>query len=190
MNLRTIQDWTFRMRGGIWTGLVLLILFLGKGGEGWILPGLLLVFLGQGIRFWAAGIIEGYRSEKVNAKTLVTWGPYGIVRNPLYLGNGLIGLGWSLLAGSVAVAFFLVSFLFLYCLLIIPYEEGFLEENFGRDYLEYKASTPRLFPFRGIRRKRLQGPFVVSRLWKSERHSLYVTVLGTILFLLKALGVF
>lgn len=190
MNLRTFRGWAFRMRGGIWTALALLLLCLGNGGSGWIVPGIFLVVLGQGIRFWAAGTIEGYRSENVNANALVTWGPYGIVRNPLYLGNGLIGLGWSFMAGPLAVLLFLFAFFLLYCLLIIPYEESFLEEQFGQKYIDYRKSTPRLFPFRFPGRNRLQGPFQKSRLWKSERHSLYVTALGTVLFLLKSLEVF
>lgn len=190
MKPRTLRSWAFRMRGGIWTALAVLMLSLGKSGEGLILPGLSFVALGQGIRFWAAGTIKGYRRENVNADVLVTWGPYAIVRNPLYLGNGLIGLGWSLLAGPLAVAVFLICFFLLYGLLIIPHEEAFLEERFGQEYLDYKATTPRLLPFRIPRRGRLRGPFEKSRLWKSERHSLYVTALGTAVFLLKALEVF
>ena len=190
MNPRTLRGRAFRMRGGIWTALALLMLCLGKGGSGWVFPGILLVVFGQGLRFWAAGTIEGYRSENVNANVLVTWGPYGIVRNPLYLGNGLIGLGWSLMVGSVAVVVFLVAFFLLYGLLIIPYEEGFLEDQFGKKYIDYRTSTPRLLPFRIPERSRLQGPFQKSRLWNSERHSVYVTALGTALFVMKSLEVF
>lgn len=178
------------MRGGIWTGLALVILLLAKAGEGFLVAGIIVVILGQAIRFWAAGSIEGYRSEKVNAGFLVTWGPFGIVRNPLYLGNGLIGLGWSLMSGLVPVLFFCGSFVFLYGFLIIPHEEVFLKERFGEKYLEYVARTPKLLPLRFPGWNRLKGPFEPSRLWKSERHSVYVTLVGTILFFLKAKGVF
>jgi len=190
MKLEDLRAWTFRMRGGIWTILALLILLLGKTGEGFLAPGIFVVLLGQVLRFWAAGSIEGYRRETVNAGFLVTWGPFGIVRNPLYLGNGLIGLGWSLMSGPVSVLVFCGAFVFLYGFLIIPHEEAFLKERFGETYLEYMARTPRLVPVRIPGWDRLKGPFEPSRLWKSERHSVYVTLAGTALFLLKAKGVF
>jgi len=178
------------MRGGIWTAMALFVFALCRPGEGFVFGGLVLVFLGQTIRFWAAGSIEGYRSERVNAKVLVTWGPFAIVRNPLYLGNGLIGLGWSLLSGPLAIPVFLCSFLVLYGFLIIPHEESFLKKQFGKAYLDYMATTPRLIPAGIPETMRLKGPFEKGKLWKSERHSVYVTVAGTVLFILKALGVF
>lgn len=190
MKLEDLRRWTFRMRGGIWTVLALAILFLGKAGDGFPVAGIIVVFLGQVIRFWAAGSIEGYRRETVNAGFLVTWGPFGFVRNPLYLGNCLIGLGWSLMSGLVPVLFFCGAFVFLYGFLIIPHEEAFLKERFGEEYLEYFARTPKLLPASFPGWDRLQGPFEPSRLWESERHSVYVTLVGTVLFFLKAKGVF
>lgn len=190
MKVDDLRAWTFRMRGGIWTVLALLLLLLGKAGEGFLVSGIIVVLLGQALRFWAAGSIEGYRRETVNAGLLVTWGPFGIVRNPLYLGNGLIGLGWSLMSGPVSVLVFCGAFVFLYGFLIIPHEEAFLKERFGENYLEYMARTPRLVPVWFPVWDRLKGPFEPSRLWKSERHSVYVTLAGTILFALKAKGVF
>lgn len=190
MTLDGFRGWAFRMRGGIWTVLALVVLGLGKTGEGFVPAGVAVVLLGQVIRFWAAGSIEGYRSETVNANRLVTWGPFGVVRNPLYLGNGLIGLGWSLISGPVAVPVFCGVFLVLYGLLIIPYEENFLKERFGEAYLEYVSRTPRLLPVKWPGWDHLKGPFEASRLWKSERHSVYVTLAGTALFVLKAKGGF
>jgi len=65
-----------------------------------------------------------------------------------------------------------------------------LKERFGRAYLEYMDSTPRLVPSKIPEAGRMKGPFVGSRLWKSERHSVYVTIVGTVLFYLRAKGVF
>lgn len=190
MKLESFREWVFRMRGGLWTGLALFVLVIGRAREGFILAGLVLVLLGQAIRFWAAGSIDGYRSERVNAKILVTWGPFAFVRNPLYLGNGLIGLGWSLISGPHAIPVFLAAFVVLYGFLIIPHEESFLRKQFGNAYLDYMAGTPRLIPVAIPEVTRLKGPFEKARLWKSERHSVYVTVAGTFLFILRALGVF
>jgi len=117
-----LRAWAFRMRGGIWTVLALAVLAMGGEGKGFVPAGIATVLLGQSLRFWAAGSIEGYRRETVNAGYLVTWGPFSIVRNPLYLGNGLIGLGWSLMSGPGAVAVFCAVFALLYLYLVIPYE--------------------------------------------------------------------
>ena len=149
-----------------------------------LLAGLVLVFLGQMLRFWGVGCIVRYRGEKVGAERLVTWGPFAFVRNPLYLGNGLIGLGWALAGNThVGVVFFLLLFSLLYILLIIPHEECFLEDRFGVAFAAYRAKTGMLLPKRIPSREELQGTFDVSVLWRSERHSLYVTVLGSALIL-------
>ncbi len=190
MGNERLRAWAFRMRGGIWTVLALAVLAMGGEGKGFVPAGIATVLLGQALRFWAAGSIEGYRRETVNAGYLVTWGPFSIVRNPLYLGNGLIGLGWSLMSGPGAVAVFCAVFALLYLYLVIPYEEGFLKERFGRAYLEYMDSTPRLVPSKIPEAGKMKGPFETSRLWRSERHSVYVTIIGTILFYLRAKGVF
>ena len=169
----------FKLRGGLWTVLFLTVWFLaGKAGASAIAVGICLVALGQGIRFWASGCITRYRGEKIGAENLVTWGPYAFVRNPLYLGNGLIGAGWGILAGWKALCVFLGAFVVLYGIFIVPCEEEFLEKKFGEEYRNYKRKTGRFLP---VWRPAMEvdGPFDVSILWKSERHSLFITLAGT-----------
>ena len=172
----------FKLRGGLWTALYLLIFLLASPEKSRLVSSLLLVALGQLIRFWASGCIVKYRGEKVGAEQLVTWGPYAFVRNPLYVGNGLIGLGWALLAGPLVVALFLTSFFLIYGVWIVPYEESFLEKKFGEAYSAYCQSTGRFIPsfWPG---DRLHGPYDWSIVWRSERHSLWITLAGTALLL-------
>lgn len=62
--------------------------------------GTCIVLLGLSIRFWAAGYIKHHRVDRiVNTPTLVTGGPYAHVRNPLYLANRLIALGFCVMSG-------------------------------------------------------------------------------------------
>lgn len=182
MTHNTFQANVFKLRGGLWTALYLLILFLARPELSQVVPSLLIVALGQFIRFWASGCIVKYRGEKVGAEQLVTWGPYSFVRNPLYVGNGLIGLGWSILAGPWVVALFLFSFFLIYGIWIVPYEESFLEEKFGAAYTDYKKTTGRFIPL-SWPGKRIHGHYEWSIVWKSERHSLWVTLAGTALLL-------
>ncbi len=108
--------------------------------------GMLIIISGQLVRFWAAGYIPKYRTEKIGAPILVTWGPYSWIRNPLYAGNFIMGLGWALMLGWVWVAAFTAAFLLLYCLIVIPAEE-FLASKFGPQYLAYRENVPSLFPY-------------------------------------------
>lgn len=178
-----IRAWAFKMRGGIWTALFCAILFLAEVNLSALPAMLVLVAAGQALRFWAAGCIKRYRGEEAKAEILVTWGPYAVVRNPLYLGNGLIGLGWSLLAGPRAIALFVTSYLILYVFLIIPHEETILERCFREEFHRYKERVGRLIPKIPFELSEITGPFQWSVLWESERHSLLVTILGTSLLL-------
>ncbi|WP_286934761.1 MULTISPECIES: methyltransferase family protein [Aminobacterium] len=172
----------FHLRGGLWTGLYLLILLGARPVWGRVLPSLLLVAIGQLLRFWAVGCIQKYRGEQVKADQLVTWGPYALVRNPLYVGNGLIGLGWAVLAGPWVVALFLFSFALIYGIWIVPHEESFLRDKFGERYNEYCQETGCFFPV-AWPKDRLRGPYNWATVWKSERHSLWVTIAGTVVLL-------
>jgi len=176
--------WAFRLRGGAWSLAYVVLLGLARPTLPSLLAGLVFVFLGQMLRFWGVGCIVRYRGEKVGAERLVTWGPFAFVRNPLYLGNGLLGLGWAVAGNTlVGVLFFLLLFCLLYILLIIPHEERFLEDRFGVAFAAYREKTGMLLPRRVPSREELRGAFDVSVLWRSECHSLYVTVLGSVLLL-------
>jgi protein-S-isoprenylcysteine O-methyltransferase Ste14 len=75
---------------------------------------------------------------------LKTGGLYRFSRNPMYLGFLMLNLG-----GMIKVATPLAILLGLYCSLvyhlIIIREEKFLEERFGRDYLDYMRKVRRYF---------------------------------------------
>ena len=68
------------------------------------------------------------------------------MRNPLYVGNLLIWLGFVIGSGVLwFVPIALVLFAVEYSL-IVRYEEGVLESIFGAEYVEYKRHTPRWLP--------------------------------------------
>jgi protein-S-isoprenylcysteine O-methyltransferase Ste14 len=112
----------------------------------WIFGGLLVV-LGEAIRLAgvaAAGTVTRRRSRTV--QRLVTYGIFAWTRNPLYVGNFLIWIGFTVISGvlwfiPIAVVLFAVEYT-----LIVRYEEGVLESIFGEEYLAYKARTPRWVP--------------------------------------------
>lgn len=112
--------------------------------EGWIeLLGFALIFLGQVIRVSA----RGYKAEHSNqSQVLIQGGPYQVVRNPMYLGIFLIGLGVVLAVFQWwAVAIFILVFIIRYLLLIYQ-EEKRLLTIFPATFQEYCRKVPRIFP--------------------------------------------
>ena len=178
-----MRELIFKLRGGIWTLLFVMILFMvRRPNSGQVIACLVLVVLGQVWRCWAVGFIGLYRGENVKARALATNGPYALMRNPLYFGNFVIGLGWSILAGLRGVMLFTVSFIVLYVIAIIPHEEAFLMEKFGRDYEEYCVRVKRFRPAL-IDVKALHSGFDAKIIMRSEIHTIISTVIGTIIIL-------
>jgi protein-S-isoprenylcysteine O-methyltransferase Ste14 len=109
--------------------------------------GLVLIVIGEAVRLAgvaAAGTVTRRRSRGV--QRLVTYGIFAWARNPLYIGNFLIWMGFVTISG---VLWFLPIAVLLFALeyeLIVRYEEGVLESIFGREYLDYKQETPRWIP--------------------------------------------
>ncbi len=79
-------------------------------------------------------------------ESLVTDGPYSIVRNPLYTLSiiGAVGAGAQL--GSFVLALTTGAVAALVFLLVILKEEQMLAGRFGRTYEDYVARVPRLVP--------------------------------------------
>ncbi len=77
---------------------------------------------------------------------LVSSGPYGLVRHPMYGAALNISLGLACL--TLSGAFFVVFCIYLVLVsLLIPYEEIRLRTAYGDQYLVYQQRTKRLIPF-------------------------------------------
>ena len=133
----------------------------------WLI-GAIPILVGEWIRMAgvaAAGTVTRRRSRDV--QRLVTYGIFGWVRNPLYVGNFLIWMGFVVISG---VLWFLPVAILLFAIeysLIVAYEEGVLESIFGDEYLAYKRTTPRWIP-RPPRGPRETGPHDWGEAWRSE----------------------
>jgi protein-S-isoprenylcysteine O-methyltransferase Ste14 len=121
-----------------------------------LIIGFIISFGGDLLRFVSVGY-SGLttRSKNVQTDVLVTNGPYGYVRNPIYLGNFFLSLG-LVIAAHTFFPWFIVLYIVLFSIqyyFIIRFEERFLREKFGERYGEYRKSVPSFFPkvkpFRG-----------------------------------------
>jgi protein-S-isoprenylcysteine O-methyltransferase Ste14 len=100
--------------------------------------GVPVAFGGLCLRAWAAGHLEKNRQLAVS-------GPYGLVRNPLYLGTLLVALGFAIAARRWEVGLlFAVVFGSVY-LPVIELEEQHLRKLFP-SYDDYASRVPLLIP--------------------------------------------
>lgn len=184
-----IAQVAFKCRGLFWAVFAAgVLIFPESFSLGRFLFGLLIMLGGQMLRLWAAGYIPKYRTEVIGAPVLITWGPYKWVRNPLYAGNAVMGLGWALMVGWHWVLVFIAAFLLLYSMIIIPAEEEFLEKKFGETYRNYKKLVPALIPY-----PRRGSPPLVSdvrafdgqRAWSEEIYSIRMNLFVTAAIMLR-----
>jgi len=91
---------------------------------------------------------EGMSAAHQHRPGIPRWlagGPYRFTRNPMYVGELGLWLGWSIYFGSIGL---LIGFLLLCLILngiVVPREERMLEATFQDEYLQYKARVPRWF---------------------------------------------
>lgn len=173
-----IGGWLFRYRGALPIPLALAALLLPAEmlDRNWAL-GLLLIGAGEALRLWgvaAAG--PGTRRRTRRVETLVTHGPFAHLRNPLYLGNALIWIGFVAIANIPQLTPIALAAFALQYSAIVHYEEAVLASTFGDRYLRYKARTPRWLP--GRRTLASDGPLAWYAAFRSERSTfLQFTVL-------------
>jgi len=103
--------------------------------------GLLLVVICSFGRVYTSAFLGGYKNQK-----LINYGPFSVVRNPLYAFSLLGVLGLSMVTMQPAVMVVVpISFLILYHFLI-KREETFLKTQFAAEYEDYTKRVPRLLP--------------------------------------------
>src|SRR5256885_132664 len=93
--------WLFKRRTWLPLPLALALLLLPSGEEPRLVLvlGVAMVVLGELLRLWAVrhiGVISRTRSDRLGP--LVASGPFALVRNPLYLGNIALWIGFALSA--------------------------------------------------------------------------------------------
>jgi protein-S-isoprenylcysteine O-methyltransferase Ste14 len=135
------------------------LLYIGGFGVGWliaqILPldivsgnfrviGLVLswILIAVGLLIMIIGLYSFAKARtsiipNLTATQLLTTGPYGFSRNPLYAGWTLTYIGGALLTNIAWCMFTLVIVLVVFDKVIIPCEEEYLKVKFGESYQRY-----------------------------------------------------
>ena len=146
-----LGGWLFRHRTIIPIPLAIAVLALPPGSTSssnlLIGLGIAVTALGEAIRLWAVhhiGTVSRTRSDRLGP--LVVTGPFAVVRNPLYLGNIALWVGFAIAARLVWLVPIIVVLLAVEYHAIVRWEEELLEERYGGDYRSYLARVPRWMP--------------------------------------------
>lgn len=153
--------------------------------------GFAVALIGEMIRFWGVSIAgsETRTTGVVGATNLITDGPFGYVRNPLYVGNILMYVGCGIMSNALspwltlgALVWFVIQYQ-----LIVSREEEHLRTAFGDEYDRYCINVPRFIPrftpYAGEHSFH-RGPDF-GRGWKSETRTLQAFATIVLLILVR-----
>src|SRR4030043_1210931 len=123
----------------LFIGALLLVIFAKPKIPGiWI--GMVLIFLGEGIRIRGGGHLQ-------KNEVLTVTGPYAYVKKPLYIGSIFITAGFCILADNI---YLLAAAFFMFCFHYIPYkrkvEGDRLRKIFGNQFDDYDEKVPDYLP--------------------------------------------
>ena len=179
MDFKHRLDRSFKPRFAIIYPFGVIFLLLGsidalslRAGIGYVLAGLM-------IRLWSNGY--AIKNDK-----LTTSGPYGFVRNPLYLGTFLIAIGFALMFNLTlpVILSYITKILFLAGLVFVYFstvknEEGMLLKRFGKSFQDYCNNVPAIIPRLTPYTEGEKWPFDMGRLiYSKEYKSLFwITVI-------------
>ena len=99
------------------------------------------------LRTWATAYLHAavMVDMRLHTARLVADGPYRYVRNPLYLGNILLALGFATMASRLGFLI-LVGGMILFDYRLILREEAEIGTSQGESYRAYCVAVPRLLP--------------------------------------------
>ena len=188
-----VGGWLFRHRTITPVPLALAVLLIpesrAQGPAALVGAGAVLVVLGEAIRLWGVrhiGAISRTRRDRLGP--LVASGPFALVRNPLYLGNVALWVGFAVSARLPWLAPVFVAILAFEYHAIVRWEERLLEERLGESYRAYAAQVPRWLPNvlnRRARKESAVNVFSWRETFYSERGTLIAIATGYALLYLK-----
>jgi protein-S-isoprenylcysteine O-methyltransferase Ste14 len=151
------------------------------------LSGAALVLAGEALRLWAVhhiGVISRTRSDRLGP--LVSTGPFSLTRNPLYLGNVALWVGFAVSARLLWLVPLILVVLGLEYHAIVRWEEHLLTARLGDSYRAYSARVPRWAPsWVSIKLASSPGEYSWRETIFSERGTLVAIAAGYLLLWVK-----
>lgn len=131
-------EWTARTRVGIGIVLALGAVWLARPTTASLQIGVVVACVGLLLRSWAAGHLQKNQELAVS-------GPFAHVRNPLYLGSLVAGLGLGIATARVSLVWLILAVFLIWYLPVVGEEERHLRKILP-GYRQYEARVPRLVP--------------------------------------------
>ena len=157
--------------------LALIFLWLAKPTVTFILWGIPLIIFGEFIRTWSAGCINKEYEH------LTIEGPYAYTRNPLYVGNFLLGIGFVIMGHHwIPFVLFLIFFFLIYRSTILD-EENTLSRVFGQSFTDYKKRVPRFIPLI-IPLSSPKFIFYWGRVFRHREHKAWLGIAAVLIFII------
>ncbi|CAA9890846.1 S-isoprenylcysteine methyltransferase-like protein [Candidatus Methylobacter favarea] len=177
-------NFLFHTRNVLFPAFVAVLLFIAPPvainnvpGIYFMIIGIVMILLGQGLRILTIGlvyIVRGGQKRRIYADQLVTEGIFSHSRNPLYVGNILITMGFMFISGNLTgILAGSIGFMAIYRLIILS-EEHFLRQKFADAYVAFCARVPRWIP-------RFKGLLATIRHYKFDWSTVAVKEYGTIM---------
>ncbi len=193
--MSNIASKIFRYRSYTPIPFLLLMLFYENANVWSLIAGFIIAAAGEAIRLWGVSWAgsETRTTGTVGGTFLIVSGPFAYVRNPLYLGNMLMYLGFGIMSYSLFPYLQIIALLFFYFQyhFIVKEEEKYLAETFGFAYEDYVKKVPSFFPrFTRYKAEGLeQPPFNLKAGIRSEKRTMQAFAFVTItIFLLWFIG--
>ena len=205
VNLANLGRWLFQRRTWLPLPVIAALLLIPEKPfqtPASVWAGVVVVVAGEMLRLWAVhhiGVISRTRSERLGP--LVTSGPFSSVRNPLYIGNLALWIGFTIAASINWLLPIVIVLLAFEYHAIVRWEEQLLESRIGDPYRDYLRRVPRWIPGLPARtaptvdpgsqtRRSAEGARAVRFSWRetffSERGTLVAIAAGYFLLWVKA----
>jgi protein-S-isoprenylcysteine O-methyltransferase Ste14 len=169
-----LREFLIRYRAMTGTLCLVFVLFFATPTAFSIFLGFIFVMAGVFFRGWAAGHI-------LKDQELATKGPYSIMRNPLYFGSFLIGLGIAIAADHLYGWIITLSYIMFFYTFLMIVEHKRLLKLFGDEYREWSRNTGIFFPkLHKIR----ENAFDIALYVKNREYRVFIFSLFVVLVLI------
>jgi protein-S-isoprenylcysteine O-methyltransferase Ste14 len=96
------------------------------------------------LKVW--GIMGLPEVTRIVESSIISTGPFSVVRHPTYLSHTIMYAGVFLISGVTAVAVITLLDVLIINTLVIPLEDRELISRFGEEYRAYRKRVPAFFP--------------------------------------------
>lgn len=136
--------------------LILLFTVMASPSPLGVMVGTPLAAAGMLVRLYASGFITKNHE-------LATNGPYALARHPLYTGNTLLLMGFSIASGNAWALLVTLGFFLFYYPPAVEYEDRKLHRIFGERWEAWSADVPALMPNLRNWRRALGGEWSLNK---------------------------